>query len=373
MANGLVFTDRNVVETLVENGLVVVDVADGDANGGRAGEGRPPGVRGQNGNLWHGVRFAVDVLASGDESGAPVDVKPVGMSVGRLEDGISDDGIVAQVAIQGGELEDGGARVGHLQHVGVVHGLLELRRVVVGVGDAQIEGTRRVQGRAALIGGRHDQRHVGLHLSVQRQRNDHVNDVVTRGQTEMTFAPVQRHVDVGVFLLGVRVVDGDAGNELARLGVLRYLGSCVVAQEDQIDGRLVVVDVRHADGHKGRRLQGLDARVAGHDDQLVDLFGLKVEGPVDGDDASARVDDEDRVAVALSPVDRVGDPAVVSGVRVGGEHLEDAGADGRVLGHRCKVATLVEYRLVVVDVLDGDVDGHEAAQRRVAAVQGFDH
>ena len=314
------------------------------------------------------------MLARRYQSSSRVYLKPVRVRFGRVEDRVGDDRVVALVAVQGRQLEDGRTRVGHLEHVGVVHGLIELGSVVIGIGDAQVEGTRRVQRWRALIGGRDDQRVVGLHLAIQRQRHDHqVDDVVARRQAKVALAAVQRHVDVGVLFLGVGIVDGDACHELARLGILRDLGRGVIAQEDQVDGRLVVVDVGDADRHEGGRLQCLDAAVAGHDDQLVHLLGLEVERPVDRDDTGARIDDEHRVAIALAPVDRVGDAAVVARIRVGGEHLQDAGADGGVLRHRGEVARLVENRLVVVDVLDRDVDRHESLERRVAAVERFDH
>ena len=374
MSNSVVLPDGDVVETLIENGLVIVDVADGNADGSGSSERRASSIGSQDGDLRDGVRFTVDVLAGGNQTGAGVDLEPVRMGVGRIDDRVADEGIVAVVAIQRRQLEDGRARIGHFEHVGVVHALIELRGVVVGVGHPEVELARGVQRRTALVGGGDDQRVVGTRFAVQRQLDDHeIDDVVPGGEAEVAVAAVQRHVDVGVLFLRVGIVDGDARHELAGLGVLRDLGRGVVRQEDEIDGGLVVVDVGDANGHEGRRLQGLDAVVAGHHHQFVHLLGLEVERAVDRDDAGAGVDGEHRVAVALPPIDRVADAPVVGLVRVGGEHLQDAGPDGGVLGHAGKVAALVEDGLVVVHVLDGDVDRHGAPQRRTASVQRLDH
>ena len=75
-------------------------------------------------------------------------------------------------------MEDERARIGQLQYVGVIDGLFELRRVVVGVGDVQIELSGCVQRWTALDLDHNDHCHVGLLLAIQRQRDDNVDEVV---------------------------------------------------------------------------------------------------------------------------------------------------------------------------------------------------
>lgn len=70
----------------------------------------------------------------GDQSTTWIDLEPGAVRFRGVTECVGDGAVVTLVLVRGGDLEDGGARVGYLHDVGLVDVVVEFWRVVVYVG-----------------------------------------------------------------------------------------------------------------------------------------------------------------------------------------------------------------------------------------------
>ena len=371
-SKGSVLVDGDVVEALVEHGLIVVHIQDDDCHGGRDGLGRHSGVGRDHHQLRLHGRLAIQSRPGRDQSRGFVNLEPVRVRGGGIQHVVVDAGVFALVVVLRRHLEDGGATGQHLLDLHLVGGLYKMRRVVVEIRHVQREGFRRAQRWNAAISSRDGQSVVRFQLPVQGFGQRHkIHQVVTGAEAEVTIATRECDIHPGVVLGYVRVADGNSRDEISRRGLLGNPGCAVVGQVNHIYSRFIVIDIQHFNGHNGRRLQFLNGPIPRHYNQLIRLLAFVVDFLVDLDFA-VLIDGECLLRITSLPVNHVGDPAIVSGVRIQRRDLQNARAYRGVLQNLREVSARAENGLIVIYVHNGDVHDHVSGLGWVSAVKSPD-
>ncbi|TNN47212.1 hypothetical protein EYF80_042603 [Liparis tanakae] len=307
------------------------------------------------------VLHADETLLDAHDAGERVDLDDV---VGHLAGSVhrvGDVGVFAVVRVVRHDLDDGRAFVDGGLNGDLVLRRLELRNVVVLVGEDNLD---RAKGHFAAAVLRHHfdgDDPLGRVLSVQRLRGD---DLPVDVDGEFL---VGESVDDGVVDAAVRPVVGVDGRQpdhrRSRLCVLRQLRLV----DALLEMRTVPVAVYHVDVHRRRFLKHA---VRHRHRQVVVRIQIPLAHVGEGDDSRRLVDVE--VAAFVPRDDLVLEVVRVRGVRI---RRLDFDNDVAALCHfvqRGVVLRAHEVWRVVVDVGDVYRDGGFAAERDGAAVGGSD-
>ena len=356
-SGGEVLLDSEHVRLLAELGRLVVHVLHVQQQRGGRGERRAALVLRDDGDGQRVLLLVVQNHLGRDVARDWVDVEQL---VGGAGEFVANLAVRAGVAVGGVHLDDGRSDGVVLGDDGVVEFWDEDRRVVVDVGDADLDAFRRGLRRRALVGA-HD-RHVvsGLTLAVEQR----VGDDFELGVVESEESEVRRVVEVAgepAVVASVGVDDGDVRDESADERVLRDLDVSVGRVRVDGDLRRVVIEVAHVDLHfcDGReRICALVTR--GHFENI--LGPILIVQSLDDKNLSRRLVYVENVSVVALRARReaVDDLSVGPGVRVAGVHLEDGREFRSVFEHRRLVRLVGEGGVVVIYVADFNQDGRRA-------------
>ena len=346
-----------------ERGRHVVDVVDGDDDGGAAVSRRDALVPGVHRHRQFGCVLAVELLV-GDDLPAGQDVHPDLPGVG---DDVLDLPVHPQVQVPGAHLRDDAPAV--LVQRRRVHVLEEVGRVVVLVAHLNREVDGGVERDEARVLARDAHVDRTLNLPVERLDDDHfvLLDVQTL-QLEHVAADVAAHDPVPA---RVGVEYGEMGHDGSGLGVL---GHATGRQQVQIDGRSAVNRV--CDDHLDRTLR--DQRRA----PSVHTLHHEVEGvPLDlleaGDDenlSSCFIDVEIASETAsLNGAESEVINTVFAAVGIERRHHHHHCPDGRRLVDADVVTAGDKDGTVVVHVKNGDVHKKTSGLGRRSAVRCRDN